>query len=475
MLLIAVLIVFLVKNSSTIDVEEDLFENLLNEDAYKPHVRPVEHPLDILNVSLDLHLYQLINIDEKEERMDISIWMNQRWRDYRLAWNPDDYDGLRDINVHPDMIWKPDIVLYNNVIEGGGHMDEESTQVHVYNNGDINWSFQIILSTRCEIDITYFPYDTQDCYLLFGSWTHNLKKMNVSGTEIDVKYYHRNHEWNLKSVETEYAEDEYGTGTYAEVYFHLYFQRRSLYYVFNLIIPMVLITLLTTLAFVLPEEAGERMGVAVTLMLAATVFMLLVAESIPESSDSIPYVGIFFVVCFVLMFLMIIALCFVSRIYNRTRVDRPMGRWTRKYVLDKLSYFLGVRHKEKQNKVSMHDDAEKEVPVAIDCNGIDNVDGDFPSDDVNVYETPIEMKSIEDGNEADVDQHMRRRKKKKKKKRRQPKPDDADAEGDGTGPLRCEEEWYIIGKTLDRIFFSLFFMAFIIGCAACFAGTKYVG
>ena len=68
--------------------------------------------------------------------------------------------------------------------------------------------------------------------------------------------------------------------------------------------------------------SGERLGVAVTLMLAVTVFMLLVAESIPESSDSVPFIGVFFLFCMSCMFCIIVGLCVVSNLYHRTKVRR---------------------------------------------------------------------------------------------------------------------------------------------------------
>lgn len=37
----------------------------------------------------------------------------QIWNDYKLKWNPSDYDGAEFLRVPAQKIWKPDIVLYN--------------------------------------------------------------------------------------------------------------------------------------------------------------------------------------------------------------------------------------------------------------------------------------------------------------------------------------------------------------------------
>ena len=39
---------------------------------------------------------------------------------------------------------------------------------------------------------------------------------------------------------------------------------------------------------------GERVSLAITLLLAMTVFMLVVADIIPATSDVVPLVGIYF-------------------------------------------------------------------------------------------------------------------------------------------------------------------------------------
>lgn len=41
------------------------------------------------------------------------IYILQEWNDYKLKWNPDDYNGVETLHVPSEHIWLPDIVLYN--------------------------------------------------------------------------------------------------------------------------------------------------------------------------------------------------------------------------------------------------------------------------------------------------------------------------------------------------------------------------
>ena len=37
----------------------------------------------------------------------------QRWRDYKLAWDPLEYGNITEIRLPQKVVWKPDILMYN--------------------------------------------------------------------------------------------------------------------------------------------------------------------------------------------------------------------------------------------------------------------------------------------------------------------------------------------------------------------------
>lgn len=44
------------------------------------------------------------------------LWIRQVWHDAYLKWDKEDYDDLEMINIPSDLVWKPDIVLYNKSV-----------------------------------------------------------------------------------------------------------------------------------------------------------------------------------------------------------------------------------------------------------------------------------------------------------------------------------------------------------------------
>ena len=80
---------------------------------------------------------------------------------------------------------------------------------------------------------------------------------------------------------------------YPDVTFTLHIRRRTLYYTYNVIIPCVMLTSLTMLEFWMPPEGGEKVALGLTILLAFSVFMLLIAENMPATSFYIPLIGKF--------------------------------------------------------------------------------------------------------------------------------------------------------------------------------------
>lgn len=410
--------------------EETLVKRLF--DNYEKRVRPKLGNRRIVDVRLGIELYQVIEVNEKAEYLKVSAWIHLMWSDVRLSWNVSEFDNVTRINVNRHDMWTPDIVLFNSVRNDRLHLNKMETDIRVDHNGTAWWASPMVLSTRCRIHVAQFPFDRQDCYLRFSSWTHSLERMNVTGEDIDTTYYAPNQEWKLGGVNTTSKIVQYPDGNYSDVNFHLVLERRSMFYSLNLIFPIVVITLLSMVSFILPSSSGERLGVSVTLMLAVTVFMLLIAEMIPESSTHIAVVEVYFVFCMMLIILVIVALCFISRLYNRSRIDPPMGEWTGKYVFERLAFVVGARC-ELKKKVKK-------------CNGGEDLD--------------VRRSSLQGNGDVFTDEKLLK-----------PHEEEFDLEED---LYTLEEEWMIVGRTADHCLFVVFLVVFVVGTVGCFAGAKYI-
>ena len=56
----------------------------------------------------------------------------------------------------------------------------------------------------------------------------------------------------------------------------------------NIIAPCVMLSVLGLLVFCMPCDTGEKIGLEITVMLAFSVFLLIVSDNLPVTSDYTP-------------------------------------------------------------------------------------------------------------------------------------------------------------------------------------------
>ena len=167
--------------------------------------------------------------------------------------------------------------------------------VVVHADGTVNWNYPLMQESFCKLRMRHFPWDKQICEFKFGSWSYDgfkLDLMNRSTTG-DVSSFSSNGEWDLIKMPVKKHVVYYSCcpEPYPDLTFWLIIQRRPLYYMFNIVMPTIFICLATLLVFYLPPECGEKVSLSVTVLLSLTVFNLLVAESLPSQSESVPLLG----------------------------------------------------------------------------------------------------------------------------------------------------------------------------------------
>ncbi|KAM9067019.1 neuronal acetylcholine receptor subunit alpha-3 isoform 3-T3 [Sarcophilus harrisii] len=102
---------FLLTGAGGSEAEHRLFNRLFQ--GYNEIIRPVANVSDPVIIQFEVSMSQLVKVDEVNQIMETNLWLKHIWNDYKLKWNPADYDGAQFMRVPSQKIWKPDIVLYN--------------------------------------------------------------------------------------------------------------------------------------------------------------------------------------------------------------------------------------------------------------------------------------------------------------------------------------------------------------------------
>ncbi|XP_071531432.1 neuronal acetylcholine receptor subunit alpha-7-like [Panulirus ornatus] len=266
-------------------------------------------------------------------------------------WNASDYGGLADLRIPPKYLWVPDVLMYNSADEG--FSSTYPTNVVVANTGLCTYIPPGIFLSTCRIDITWYPFDDQKCNMKFGSWTYDSAKIDLqlnSEDGADVSGYIKNGEWDLIAVPGKRNTLSYSCcpEIYVDVTFQIHIRRRTLYYFSNLIMPCVLISSMALLGFTLPPDSGEKLTLGVTILLSLTVFLNIVTENIPETSDAVPLISTYFNCIMFMVASSVVLTVVVLNYHHRTPTTHAMPNWIRCVLLQWLPWILRMNRPGKK-------------------------------------------------------------------------------------------------------------------------------
>lgn len=83
---------------------------------------------------------------------------------------------------------------------------------------------------------------------------------------------------------------------FSEVVVSFFIGRRPLFFVLFSIVPCMIIGLLILVSFFIPAEDGGRISFCATILLAVSVYLLVVTEQLPEQSVTLPLIGVYYTV-----------------------------------------------------------------------------------------------------------------------------------------------------------------------------------
>ncbi|XP_075753713.1 neuronal acetylcholine receptor subunit alpha-5 isoform X1 [Pelodiscus sinensis] len=352
--------------------EDRLFKHLFQD--YQKWVRPVQHLNDTIQIKFGLAISQLVDLDEKNQLMTTNVWLKQEWIDVKLRWQPEDYSGITSIRVPSESIWIPDIVLYDNT---DGRFEGTSTKAVVKYDGTVAWTPPANYKSLCTIDVTFFPFDLQNCSMKFGSWTYDGSQVDIilEDYDVDKRDFFDNGEWEIVTATGSKGNKTDGCCWYPFITYSFVIRRLPLFYTLFLIIPCIGLSFLTILVFYLPSNEGEKISLCTSVLVSLTVFLLVIEEIIPSSSKVIPLIGEYLVFTMIFVTLSIVITVFAINIHHRSSsTHNAMAPWVRKIFLHKLPKLLCMRshvdryfaQKEETRNISASESSRNTLEAAIE-------------------------------------------------------------------------------------------------------------
>lgn len=141
----------------------------------------------------------------------------------------------------------------------------EDVMTTISSDGTMMYLFPSVFHTACTIDVTFFPFDQQVCVLKFGSWAYDGRRLDIvpkAEFPADARYYQFNNEWMLVNMTWKRNVLYYGCcpdAPYPDISFHITLRRRFQLYLFYLLLPNLMISILCCVQFELPCDSAEKM------------------------------------------------------------------------------------------------------------------------------------------------------------------------------------------------------------------------
>lgn len=281
--------------------------------TYNKKVFPRTNQNDNITVELSFFLIAITDFNEVAGEIEMVAYLTAKWENELLRWTITESNMLRML-LPQDQLWKPTIVLSNSV-ESLKELGDKSYRIRIDNDGNHEWQVGIVSKTACSIDITYYPFDKQSCNITFNPWGYTIDQIDfiTPDMSVDLTHYQENVEWTIGS--TLVAKEVKDNSVY--INFVLNLERKPGYFIVNMIIPILILSLLNGLVFLLPADSGERVGYAITAFLTFAVFLSMVADNLPKASEPMSMLCYFLTLMLCLSAVSTIVTIFVLRVHHQ--------------------------------------------------------------------------------------------------------------------------------------------------------------
>jgi hypothetical protein len=221
-----------------------------------------------LIIYVKLTMDQIIKLNEKTHILTTSFNLNLKWTDQRLMWNPSKYSNQLDrITAAASHFWLPDLVIMNSALESQEYFIQIVDNINsiITNDGSIFLSIKLpYQQTKCKINSFYYPFDTQICSIIIGSWFSSNNDINFHIFD-PISNNCDNSIWKLNKISYKITNDSSRFGLFNEynkinnenmsaqdVSFELVLKRNQIYFWFSFIIPCLFIDFSILMAIFMP-------------------------------------------------------------------------------------------------------------------------------------------------------------------------------------------------------------------------------
>ncbi|XP_061186421.1 neuronal acetylcholine receptor subunit alpha-3-like [Saccostrea echinata] len=251
---------------------------------YNKMIRGVQDMREVTYLYFWFNLIRIAEFDEVNGKLSVVGYFEIFWNDYRMRWEPAEYNYTNKILFKEKEVWRPLIVLVTPQDKFKILGDNDNFVIRYNPRGRAEWYPGDIWASSCTPDMYKYPFDTQSCLISFTIWDYDINEVQfiALSDKISLHVYSSHGMWDLIETSMQVDIDRELNLTLIDI--TLILKRISTFHIVNMILPIVFVGLLNILVFLLPALSGERVGYSITVLLAIAVFQTIAFEKLPSVS-----------------------------------------------------------------------------------------------------------------------------------------------------------------------------------------------
>ncbi|MEQ2311592.1 hypothetical protein AMECASPLE_021815, partial [Ameca splendens] len=299
--------------------------NLTVDNSVFKLTRPVLDHTHTTVVKSDIILYAILSVVEKTQTFVPFLWASVQWKDERISWDPAQFCGITEISVPKDMLWKPDLLIYEMIQKDDS---PPNPYLLVSHEGSVFYDEDMRVVSTCKMDVHKFPFDTQECSISIGSAVHCVKEIRMSpfsnssrATQFSREIMKTQGEWEFLKMSVESSNLSLYDRRWELLTYTVTIKRRPLLHVINFLLPILFFLILDLASFFIADNRGEKLGFKVTVLLAISVLLLILNDILPSMSNKTPLIATYCIVIFALMLLSLLETILVTYLMEKDSED----------------------------------------------------------------------------------------------------------------------------------------------------------
>lgn len=288
-------------------------------------------------VTIVLFFLDVTEIHSAKQSFTANVFVEARWRDERLA-----HPGPSIVRKDLEAVWNPRLQIVNrrNLTSTFPNLVEVSP------GGDVVYRQRFWGDFSQPLDLRDFPMDRQvyEVEIVAAGYTPEEvelvpEKLATYGLEKEISLPDWSvEEWKAEAVSFPSVRDEQQVVRLLQFSFAA--RRKTGYYVYKIILPLILIVAMSWVVFWIdPSEGGIQIGVSMSAMLTLIAYRFAIGADVPKVSY-VTRMDLFILGGTVLIFATLLEVIVTSTLARRERLDtaRRVDRWAR--VLFPLLFVL---------------------------------------------------------------------------------------------------------------------------------------